>query len=114
MLALEPQRGDARAVDEDVEDPVALAAPVGRAQDERLVADGGVELEEAAGSGVAARPEAVGDGIGNRAGEAVPALVVLDAEPDDVDRARVQRRSARVLGSPRPRAPPAIRPACSA
>src|SRR5262245_33494500 len=79
MLPLQALCLDALAVHEDVEDAIALAAPVRRAQDQRLAAHLGIEFEVAAGPCVAARPEAVRDRIRDGAREAASPLVVLEA-----------------------------------
>jgi hypothetical protein len=59
VFAVQALRRNAPAVDFDVEQAVPLAAPVGGAKHERLVADGGIEFEESAGPGITARLEAV-------------------------------------------------------
>jgi len=65
LLAIQGLRRDPQSVRLDVEAAVAFPAPIGRAQQQRLVAHGSVEFEEAAGARIAPRPEPVGNGIGN-------------------------------------------------
>ena len=85
LFALQALRCDSQAIHLDVEVAVAFPAPIGCAQQQRLLAHGGVEFEEAAGARIASRPEPVGNGVGNIARERMRLLVACDAEPDDVE-----------------------------
>jgi hypothetical protein len=87
----------ALAIHFDVEDAVPLPAPVGGAEHQRLLPHRGIELDKSARAGVSTRPEPVGDRVRDRAREPVPLLVLLDTEPDDVDRSRVEREAPLAL-----------------
>ena len=100
VFAVESLRGDPAAIDLDVKNPVTLSAPVGCLQNERLVFDGRVEFDEAAGTRVATRMEAIGNGVGNGARQPVASFIGLHAEANHVHRPPVEFCCSRGLRFP--------------